>query len=69
MTAFGLPKKLRNLTRICIDETQYQIKVDLTTSETFTVKTGLKQGDALFPILFNLVLEKAVSEMQKMQQA
>jgi len=48
-----------------MEGTQHQIKIDQTTTKTFTVETGLKQGDALSPILFNLVLEKAVREMQK----
>jgi len=50
---------------MCLEGTQYQIKADQTTFETFTAETGLKQGDALSPILFNLVLEKAVRVMQK----
>jgi len=41
------------------------IKIYQTTSEMFTVETVLKQGDALSPILFNRVLEKAAREMQK----
>jgi hypothetical protein len=65
MTEFGILKKLRNLTKMCMEGTQYQIKVDQTTSETFTVEIGLKQGYALSPILFNLILEKMVREIQK----
>lgn len=33
-----------------------------------SVETGLQQDDALSPILFNLVLEKAVREMEKEQR-
>jgi hypothetical protein len=33
-------------------------------SEAFKVETGLKQGDALSPLLFNIALEKAVSVLQ-----
>jgi len=29
------------------------------------VRTGLKQGDALFPVLFNLALGKVVRELQE----
>ena len=34
-------------------------------SEAFEVNTGLKQGDALSPMLFNLALEKTIREIQK----
>lgn len=62
MTEFGIPKKLWNLTKMYMEGTQYQIK---TSSETSTVETELKQGDALSPILFNVILDKAVRDMQK----
>ncbi|VVC29242.1 Reverse transcriptase domain [Cinara cedri] len=65
MTEFGITKKLRNLVRMCMEGTQYQIRVDQAFSETFTVEAGLKQGDALFPLLFNLAQEKAIREVQK----
>jgi len=38
-------------------------KIASSTSQSFKVATGLRQGDALSPILFNLVLEKVVREM------
>jgi len=47
-----------------MENTQYTVKVDNTMATPFTVDTGLKQGDALSPILFNLVLEKVVRELQ-----
>lgn len=37
------------------------------TSGSFEVKTGLKQGDALSPVLFNLVLEKVIKTMPMRQ--
>ncbi|KAL4112678.1 hypothetical protein QTP88_016423 [Uroleucon formosanum] len=40
-------------------------RIDQTISETLAVETGLKQLDALSPLLFNLALEKEVREMQK----
>jgi hypothetical protein len=33
----------------------------------FAVKNGLKQGDALLPLLFNFALEYAISKVQANQ--
>jgi len=49
---------------INIEGTKYQIRVDSTLSEALTVKTGLKQGDTISPLLFNLALEKAGKMME-----
>jgi len=40
-----------------------KVKILNTTSQPVRVTTGLRQGDALSPKLFNLVLEKVVREM------
>jgi len=61
----GIPKKLVGLIKMCMENTQYQVRVENTMSEAFEVETGLKQDDTLSPMLFNLVLEKTIREMQK----
>lgn len=58
MTEFGTPK-------MCMEGMQYRIKADQTTSETFTVETGLEQGNVQTPILLNQVLEKAVGDEKR----
>lgn len=65
MTEFGVPKKLKGLIMIFMEEIQYQIRVDQAFPETFKVETGLKQGYKLYPILFNVALEKLVREMHR----
>jgi len=50
MPEFGVLKKLRILIRMCMEETQYQSRVDQTTSEKFRVETGLNQSVMLSPI-------------------
>uniref|UniRef100_A0A2S2QCR5 Retrovirus-related Pol polyprotein from type-2 retrotransposable element R2DM n=1 Tax=Sipha flava TaxID=143950 RepID=A0A2S2QCR5_9HEMI len=64
MYEFGFPKKLITLTKICMENTKCRARTQNVTSETFTVVTGLKQGDALSPVLFNLALEKVVRILQ-----
>jgi hypothetical protein len=34
-------------------------------SDTFPIQNGLKQGDALSPLLFNFVLEYAIRKVQE----
>jgi len=63
MHAFGFPRTLIRLVKLCMKNTQYTARVDNTMSTPFTVDTGLKQGDDLSPILFNLVLKKVVREL------
>jgi len=46
-----------------MENSDIKIKISNSTSQFFKVATGLRQGDALSPILFNLVLEKIVREM------
>lgn len=58
MKEFGIPQKLMTLTKMCMENTQYKIRVECTVSETFEVRTGLKQGDSLSPTLFNIAIEK-----------
>lgn len=61
----GIPKKLVNLVQVCLKDTKGRVKIGNQMSEIFNIHSGLKQGDALLPLLFNLVLEYAIREMQK----
>lgn len=48
------------------ENTIYQVRTWNNLSETFKVMTGLKHGDALSPLLFNITLEKVVRKMQEL---
>jgi len=44
----------------CVQKTRSVVKIEGTLSSFFENKTGLKQGDPLSPILFNLALQKVI---------
>jgi hypothetical protein len=56
--------KLVRLIKICLNETYSRVRVDKQLSDLFPVRNGLKQGDALSPLLFNFVLEYAIRRAQ-----
>jgi len=53
----GIPKKLVRLIKMCLTETYSRFRVGSNLSEMFPIRKGLKQGDALSPLLFNFGLE------------
>ena len=48
------PQKLILLVKICLEGSTSRVKIDGTLSDCFEVRRGLKQGDALSPVLFNI---------------
>jgi len=50
---YGIPMKLVKLIKMCLNENYSIIRVGKNLSDMFLVKNGLKQGDALSPLLFN----------------
>jgi hypothetical protein len=63
MEEFGFPKKLINLTKATLTDTKCKVLIQNITSEPFDITTGLRQGDKLSTILFNLALEKVIRAM------
>ena len=57
---FGIPKKLIRLIKMCLTETYGRVQVWKILSDMFRIRNGLKQGDALLPLLFNFTLEYAI---------
>jgi hypothetical protein len=64
---FGTPVKLVRLITMCLNETYTSVWVGKHLSNTFPIKSGLKQRDALSPLLFNFVLLYAIRRVQVSQ--
>jgi hypothetical protein len=56
---YGVPKKLVRLIKLCLNETYSKVRVGKLLSDKFPIQNGLKQGDALSPLVFNFALEYA----------
>ena len=60
MKELGFETKLIRLVKATLDGTWCRVKVQNDLSDPFAIKEGLKQGDALSCLLFNLALEMAM---------
>jgi hypothetical protein len=61
----GIPLKLVRLIKMCLNETYSKVRIGKYLSDNFPIQNGLKQGDALSPLLFNFALEYAIRKVQK----
>ena len=64
---FGIPKKLVRLIKMSLTEAYSRVRVGKNVSDRFPISNGLRQGDALSPLLFNFVLEYAIRRVQVKQ--
>ena len=60
---FGVPRKLLRQIKMCLTETYSRVRVGKNLFEMFPIMRGLKQGDALSPLLFNFALEYAIKRV------
>ena len=61
LVRFGIPKKLVQLVRMCLS----RVRIGNDMSDSFEIRSGLKQGDALSPLLFNFALEYAILKIKE----
>jgi hypothetical protein len=55
--------KLIGLIKLCFNETYSKTRIGKYLSDTFPIQNGLKQVDALSPLLFNYALEYAIRKV------
>jgi hypothetical protein len=56
--------KLVRLIKMCLHETYSKQCTGKHLSDNFPIQNGLKQGDALLPLLFSFALEYAIKKVQ-----
>ena len=61
---FKVPKKLCKMVQVCTEKTRAKVRYKGQLSEEFDILTGVRQGDACSPALFNLVMEKILRECE-----
>ena len=64
LIGFGIPMKLVRLIKMCLHDPYNRVWVGKYLFDMFPIKNGLKQGDALSPLLFNFALEYAIRLVQ-----
>jgi hypothetical protein len=55
--------KVVRLIKLCLNETYSKIRIGKHLSDSIPIQNGLKQGDALSPLLFNFALEYAIRKV------
>ena len=58
------PQEIR-LIDVCLGESYSSVHIGRFLSDAFPIHCGLKQGDALSPLIFNFALEYAIRRIQE----
>jgi hypothetical protein len=62
---FGIPKKIERLVKMTLEGAQAKVIMDGKISTPFGISIGVRQGDGLSATLFNLVLHKALKNLEQ----
>jgi hypothetical protein len=60
MKEFGIPAKLITLTKMTLSKTYNKVKIQNKLSGSFRAECGIRQGDSLSTLLFNIGPEKVM---------
>jgi len=63
----GISVKLVRLIKMCLNETCSRVWLGKNLSDMLPIRNGLKQGDALSPLICKLALEYAIWRIQENQ--
>jgi hypothetical protein len=64
---FGVSLKIVRLIKMCLNEMYSEVRIGKHLSDSFPIQNGLKQGDALMPLLFNFALQYAIMKVLQNQ--
>ncbi|XP_055375384.1 uncharacterized protein LOC129608086 [Condylostylus longicornis] len=60
----GIPHKLIQMTLLTMQDSKTSVLIQGQTSKEFAVKAGVRQGDALSTLIFNMVLQHAIGTLE-----
>jgi hypothetical protein len=64
MKEFGIPLKLVNLTNMTLSRTYNRVNIQKKLSRRFSTECGVRQGDSLSTLLFNIGFEKVIRNIE-----
>jgi hypothetical protein len=68
LTEIGTLMKLITLIIMCLNETYSKVRISENLSDAFPIQNGLKQGDALSPLLLTFAIEYTIRKVQEYEE-